>query len=140
MIVITPWLSLDEGEIEESFIRASGPGGQHVNKTSTAVQIRFDVRRSESLPEEVAARLMKLAGSRLTQDGVIIITAQSHRSQLRNREEALSRLVDLIRHATVSKKVRRPTKPTKASKERRLVAKGRRSSIKAGRRSGPEGD
>lgn len=136
MIPITRSISLDEREIEETFIRASGPGGQHVNKTSSAVQLRFDVRRSRSLPEEVAARLEELAGHRLTQDGVIIITAETHRSQRLNREEALARLVELIRSATVRKKARRPTRPTRASKERRLDSKARRSSVKAGRRGG----
>lgn len=140
MIVITPTLSIDEGEIEESFIRASGPGGQHVNTTSSAVQLRFNVRGSPSLPDDVAVRLMKLAGSRLTQDGVIVITAQEHRSQLRNREEALARLMALIRQALVREKPRRPTKPTKASKERRLTSKTKRSEVKAGRRSRPDAD
>ena len=90
MIEITPTLSIDESEIEESFVRASGPGGQHVNTTSSAVQLRFDARRSRSLPDAVALRLMKLAGSRLTLDGVIVIAAQTHRSQQRNREDALA--------------------------------------------------
>lgn len=135
MIPITRSISLDEREIEETFIRASGPGGQHVNKTSSAVQIRFDVRRSRSLPEEVAARLMDLAGSRLTQDGVIVITAETHRSQRLNRQEALARLVALIRSAAIRRKARRPTRPTRASRERRLASKARRSSVKAGRRS-----
>lgn len=139
MIPITPSLAIDESEIEESFVRASGPGGQHVNTTSTAVQLRFDIRRSPSLPNEVAIRLMKLAGSRVTQDGVIVIVAQNHRSQLRNREEALARLVELIREATVRPKSRRATKPTKASKERRLASKERRSGVKAGRQK-PVGD
>ncbi|MGO4571026.1 alternative ribosome rescue aminoacyl-tRNA hydrolase ArfB [Microvirga sp. 2TAF3] len=135
MIPITPSLSIDENEIEETFIRSSGPGGQHVNTSSTAVQLRFDARRSRSLPDDVAVRLMKIAGSRLTQDGVIVITAQTHRSQQRNREEALARLVDLIRQATVRRKTRRPTKPTKASMERRLQSKEKRSLIKSGRRT-----
>ncbi len=135
MIPITRAISIDESEIEESFIRASGPGGQNVNKTSSAVQLRFDARRSRSLPNDVAIRLMALAGHRLTNDGVIVITAQEHRSQQRNREEALARLVELIRAATKRDKVRRPTKPTRASKERRLEAKTRRSSIKANRRT-----
>ena len=133
MIQVTPSIAIDESEIEESFVRASGPGGQHVNKVSSAVQIRFDARRSPNLPNEVAIRLMKLAGSRLTQDGVIVITAQEHRSQSRNREEALARLVELIRQAEVRPKVRRATKPTKASKERRLASKEKRSSVKSTR-------
>jgi ribosome-associated protein len=133
IIPVTPSLSIDESEIEESFARASGPGGQHVNKSSTAVQLRFDARRSRSLPDAVAARLMKLAGARLTQDGVIVILAQSERSQRRNREEALARLVALIRRAATPPKPRRATKPTRASKERRLAAKQRQSRVKAGR-------
>ena len=133
MIQATPSIAIDESEIEESFVRASGPGGQHVNKVSSAVQIRFDARRSRSLPNDVAIRLMKIAGSRLTQDGVIVIVAQAHRSQKRNREEAVERLLELIRAAAVRPQIRRATKPTKASKERRLASKEKRSGVKAGR-------
>src|SRR3954447_13191689 len=119
MIRITDEISIDEGEIEESFVRSSGPGGQNVNKLSTAVQLRFDVRRSPSLPNDVAIRLMNLAGKRLTKDGVIVLVAQNHRTQERNRAEALERLVTLIQEAAVRPTPRRATKPTKASQERR---------------------
>jgi ribosome-associated protein len=137
MIRITDQISIDESELEESFLRASGPGGQHVNKTETAVQLRFNVRRSRSLPNDVAVRLMKLAGSRLTQDGVIVLVAQNERSQKRNREEALARLVALIREASVRPVKRRATKPTKASRERRLQRKKLRSGIKGLRQNKP---
>jgi ribosome-associated protein len=140
MIPITPTLAIGEDEIEEAFVRASGPGGQHVNTTSTAVQLRFDARRSRSLPNDVAIRLMKLAGSRLTQDGVIVIVAQSHRSQQRNREEALGRLLELIRKATEKPKPRRPTRPTLASKQRRLESKTKRSQVKKMRGGKPSVD
>jgi ribosome-associated protein len=129
-IEITPTVSIDQDEIEEAFIRASGPGGQHVNRTASAVQLRFDARRSPSLPNDVAIRLMRLAGSRLTQDGVIVITAQEHRSQPRNREEALARLVALIRRAAVPPARRKPTRPTLASKRRRLETKKTRGAVK----------
>jgi ribosome-associated protein len=131
MIVVTPRIVLDERELEETFVRASGPGGQNVNKLSTAVQLRFDVRRSPSLPDDVRPRLERLAGSRLTGEGVLIIVAQRHRTQERNREDARERLVDLIRRAAVAPTPRRPTKPTLASKRRRLDSKARRSRVKS---------
>ena len=131
MIRITDHIALDESELVESFIRASGPGGQNVNKLSTAVQLRFDVRHSPSLTDEVRARLERLAGRRLTRDGVLVITAQSHRTQERNRADAIDRLIALIRQAAVRPLLRRATKPTKASRRRRLEAKKRRGGIKA---------
>jgi ribosome-associated protein len=136
MIQVTDTISIDESEISESFVRSSGPGGQNVNKVSSAVQLRFDVRQSPSLPNDVAIRLMKLAGSRLTKDGVIVITAQEHRQQERNRAEARERLFDLIRQAAVRPAVRRKTKVPKAQKTKRLEGKKRRSEIKRGRRGG----
>ena len=137
-IWITGTLAIDPAEIEESFVRAAGPGGQHVNKTSTAVQLRFDVRRSPSLPPEVRARLERLAGNRLTQDGVLVLVAQSQRSQKRNREEALERLVELIREAARRPTPRRATRPTKASKQRRLDSKKQRGALKSLRRGRPD--
>lgn len=130
MIRITDDITIDEREIEESFVRAAGPGGQRVNKVATAVQLRFDVRRSESLPERVRARLERLAGRRLTQEGVVIITAQRHRTQERNREDARERLVDLIRRAALPPTPRRRTKPTAGAKLRRLETKKQRAGIK----------
>jgi len=130
MIRITDQIALDESEIVESFIRASGPGGQNVNKLSTAVQLRFDVRGSPSLPDDVRARLERLAGRRLTRDGVLVITAQNYRTQERNRADALDRLAELIRQAAVRPVPRRATKPTKASRRRRVDEKKRRGSIK----------
>ncbi|PWC40672.1 alternative ribosome rescue aminoacyl-tRNA hydrolase ArfB [Azospirillum sp. TSO22-1] len=130
MIRVTHRISLDESELHEEFVRASGPGGQHVNKTETAVQLRFDVRSSPNIPDDVKARLAKLAGSRMTQDGVLIIQADGYRSQLRNREDALERLIDLIRDASVPPKPRRPTKPTFGSQQRRLEGKAARSQVK----------
>lgn len=137
MIRVANGVSIDENELEETFIRASGPGGQHVNKSATAVQLRFDVRRSRSLPNDVAIRLMNLAGSRLTREGVIVITADSHRSQQQNREEARERLFELLRKASVRPQRRRPTKPSRGAKERRLKAKGQRSQVKAQRKRPP---
>jgi ribosome-associated protein len=140
MIRVTDSIAIDEGEIAESFVRAAGPGGQNVNKLATAVQLRFDVRRSPSLPPEVRQRLERLAGRRLTTEGVLVITAQRHRTQERNREDARARLVELIRRAAVPPVPRRPTKPTGASRERRLETKQRRSKIKRlrGARPGEE--
>jgi len=140
MIRISPKIAIDERELEESFVRASGPGGQNVNKLSTAVQLRFDVRHSPSLPPDVAARLEHLAGARLTNEGVLVITAQRHRTQARNREDALERLVDLIRRAAVAPVPRRPTKPTKASRVRRIETKKHRGGIKQLRRTKPSFD
>ena len=140
MIRVTPTISIDEREIEESFVRASGPGGQNVNKLATAVQLRFDVRRSPSLPDDVRARLERLAGTRLTRDGVLLIIAQRHRTQGRNREDAMERLLDLIRRAAVAPRRRRPTKPTRASRERRVEAKKRRAGVKRLRQARPSLD
>jgi ribosome-associated protein len=131
MIVITPNLSIDDNEVELSFVRSSGPGGQNVNKVSTAVQLRFDVRRSRSLSNDVAIRLMQLAGSRLTNDGVLVLTAQSHRTQGDNRAEAIERLTALLREAAEKPKPRRATRPTKASKVRRIDGKTKRGGVKA---------
>ena len=133
MILVTPSISLREDEIDESFVRASGPGGQNVNKVSTAVELRFDAYRSSALSDAVFGRLKVLAGRRMTQDGVIVIDAQRFRSRELNRADALERLVALIRQASVPPKTRRATRPTLASKTRRLVGKSVRSRVKAGR-------
>lgn len=130
MIRVTPRISIDEREIRQHFVRASGPGGQNINKVATAVQIRFDVARSPSLPPEVRERLMRLAGTRMTKQGILVIDARRFRTQERNRQDAIDRLVALIRAATVKPKVRRKTRPTLAAKKRRLEAKRRRSASK----------
>ena len=123
MIQITHTIKIDESEIQESFIRASGPGGQNVNKVATTVQLRFDVANSRSLPDEVRKRLILLAGNRITEDGILIIEARRFRIQIRNREDAIERLVKLIRKAAQRPQIRRKTRPTLASKERRLESK-----------------
>lgn len=130
MIRVNARIELDEREIQEDFVRASGPGGQNVNKVSSAVQLRFDVARSPSLPNPVRARLMTLAGGRLTHDGVLILTAERYRSQRRNRDDALQRLIELIREACEEETPRRPTRPTLASQKRRLEGKQRRGETK----------
>jgi ribosome-associated protein len=130
MIRITRTISIDESELTFDFVRASGPGGQHVNKTSTAVQLRFDAAGSPNLPAEVKGRLRRVAGARMTDEGVVVIDARRYRSQSRNRDDAVERLVALLRKAAARPKTRRKTKPTRASKERRLAEKRRRGETK----------
>lgn len=139
-IRISAGLTLDPAEIEESFVRAAGPGGQHVNTTSTAVQLRFDVRHSPSLSDDVRQRLERLAGRRLTREGVLVLVAQGERSQKRNREEALARLIALIRAAARPPVPRKKTRPPAASKRRRLDDKKRQGSLKSLRRVRPLDD
>ena len=134
-IWITGALTLDPSEIEESFVRATGPGGQHVNTTSTAVQLRFDVRNSPSLTDDIRHRLARLAGRRLTRDGVIVLVAQGQRSQMRNREEALERLVALVREAARPPTPRKKTRVSKAAKRRRVDDKKRHGAVKSLRRT-----
>ena len=129
-LVCTPQIAIDEAELHETFVRASGPGGQNVNKLSTAVQLRFDVRRSAALPNAVAVRLMRLAGRRLTADGVLVISAQQFRTQERNRADARERLAKLVAEAAVPPVPRRATRPTLASKKRRLDGKAQRGATK----------
>ena len=130
MIQVTPAIAIDESEFHEQFIRSSGPGGQNVNKVATAVQLRFDVGASKALPDEVRKRLIRLAGRRVTGDGVLIVDARRFRTRERNRKDAMKRLTDLIRRAATRPKRRRKTKPTAASKRRRLETKRRRGEVK----------
>jgi ribosome-associated protein len=130
MIRVTRSISIDENELTEVFVRSSGPGGQNVNKVSTAVQLRFDVTNSPSLPEDVRERLIRIAGRRMTDEGVLVIDARQFRTQLKNRNDARERLVELIRRAAVRPKPRKRTKPTRASKERRLESKRQRGQTK----------
>ncbi len=135
MLRITPTLAIDDFELEERFVRASGPGGQNVNKVATAVQLRFDVDRSPSLSDDVRARLREIAGSRITSDGVLVIDARTFRTQGENRQDARDRLIALLRRALVRPKRRRKTRPSAASKERRLTSKRSRADTKRGRRT-----
>jgi ribosome-associated protein len=133
LIFVTRAIAIDSSEIEESFTRAGGPGGQHVNTTDSAVQLRFDVDASPNLPDAMKARLRSIAGSRMTQNGVLVLRADGARSQELNRREARERLIAMLREATLVPKKRRPTKPTRASQTRRIDAKARRGAIKSGR-------
>jgi ribosome-associated protein len=135
MIEITPTFSFDETELQYNYVRASGPGGQNVNKVATSVQLRFDVRSSPSLPEEIKARLTKLGGSRMTDDGVLIIEARRYRTQEQNRTDALQRLTSLLHKASQVTPPRHATRPTLASKERRIESKHKHSQLKQARSS-----
>jgi ribosome-associated protein len=140
MIQVTPAISIDERHLVLTFIRSSGPGGQNVNKVSSAVQLRFDVSASPDLPDPVKARLLRLAGSRATAEGVIILEASEHRSQVRNRQAAMDRLLELIRRAAVPPRPRRKTRPTASSRRKRLDAKRLRGQTKSRRRESPGDD
>ncbi len=134
MIQITPTLCIDESDLQLDFVRSSGPGGQNVNKVSSAVHLRFNVRQSAALSDEVRARLKRIAGKKMTDEGILIIKANRFRSQDKNRKDAIERLIELIRQATLKPKRRRKTRPSPAARERRLSAKKKRSEIKRGRR------
>ena len=140
MIQVTPNIALDERDIHEVFVQASGPGGQNVNKVATAVQLRFDVRNASGLPDAVRSRLLQLAGGQISDDGVLIIKASRFRTQERNRQDARERLLQLIRAAASPPKARRPTNPTRASQEQRLASKRHRAATKSGRRTAPRLD
>ena len=135
-VQINPNLAIDENEIQFEFVRASGPGGQNVNKAATAVQLRFDVAASPSLPEAVKARLARLAGSRITTDGVLILEGREYRTQEQNKDAVMERLINLIRKAAEKPRIRKPTRPSAAARARRLDEKKHRSQIKRNRRSG----
>ena len=139
MIRIAPGAALEDGDLIETFVRASGPGGQNVNKLSTAVELRFDIRNAPAIDDDIKERLVKLAGRRLTLEGIIVIFAQKHRTQEMNRSDARERLFELIRQAAKRPILRRPTRPTLASKKRRVESKVRRGGIK-GLRSRPTGE
>jgi ribosome-associated protein len=140
MLIVTPDLALDENELDESFVRAAGPGGQNVNKVATAVQLRFDVQHSSALPEAVRQRLLRLAANRITTEGVLVIEAKRFRTQEQNRQDARDRLVALIQQAVQPPKPRRATQPTRAARQNRLDQKRRRAQIKRLRRPSPKAD
>ncbi len=140
MIQITRTISLNDDEVQFDFIRASGPGGQNVNKVATAVQLRFNVRNSRSIPDDVRERLLRLAGKCITEEGILILNARRFRTQERNRQDAIDRLIELTRKATEKPKLRRRTRPTSASKKRRLESKHRRGETKRTRRSSSSQD